>query len=379
MTALEFHGKHPDLELAPVLRIVKYMGLDSNALSAADVDRILALYPHFESDPELVVGTEAVCKQTGLQPEEVAEILSRNREQVPFLGSPSHPMLPVVAIRMIRAIADGDDPLDGAQRTLYTLTEMAERAGISLASLSKYVKAYPDRIPSQIVGKMRKFPAEATAVFQQIKAENLGRRGGVNRRVERHKAAISRRYAAKFAELEHQVETVIEVSRDLTRSLNRLSRQVRRARSLAETGSNLQIEAQARARRSGGQRPNTIVAGCKQVLAEAREPMRVADITERVIAMGVPVKAKNPNVTVSSILSSYDEFHRVRRGYYELAAKAAAGDGGDGVGTESAAGDGAPDRDPGAVLAELRAAADSGDKGGKDYQAANLEASRPAG
>jgi hypothetical protein len=379
MTALEFHGKHPDLELAPVLRVIKYMGLDSNALSAADVDRILTLYPHFESDPELVIGTEAVCKQTGLQPEELVEILSQNRQQVPFLGSPTHPMLPVVAIRMIRALADGDDPLDGAQRTLYTLTEMAARAGISLASLSKYVKEYPDRIPSQVVGKMRRFPTEAIAVFQQIKAENLGRRGGTNRRVERHKATISRRYATKFAELEQQVETVIEVSRDLTRSLNRLFRQVKRARSLAETGSNLRDEAQARARRSGGQRPNTIVAGCKQVLAEAGEPMRVADITERVIAMGVPVKAKNPNVTVSSILSSYDEFHRVRRGYYELAAKAAAAAGAGGGATGSSARDRAPERDPGAVLAELRAAADTGDTGAKDYEAAERQASRRIG
>jgi len=41
--------------------------------------------------------------------------------------------------------------------------------------------------------------------------------------------------------------------------------------------------------------------------------MRVAAITERVIAVGTAIKAKNPNVTISSILSSSDDFGRVRR------------------------------------------------------------------
>jgi hypothetical protein len=55
------------------------------------------------------------------------------------------------------------------------------------------------------------------------------------------------------------------------------------------------------------------------VLSEAEGPMRVADITDQVISMGAEIRAKNPNVTVSSILSSYDDFTRVRRGYYQLA------------------------------------------------------------
>ena len=46
--------------------------------------------------------------------------------------------------------------------------------------------------------------------------------------------------------------------------------------------------------------------------------MKVAEITERVLEMGLDIRAKNPNVTVSSILSSYEIFTRVRRGYYEL-------------------------------------------------------------
>ncbi len=146
MNALELHRQNPSLELTPILRVIKYIGFDSNGLSAENVDVILRLYPDFEHDPELIVGIEAVSRLTKL-----------DTERLP------------------------DAP-----------------------------------------------------------------------------------------------------------------------------------------RRSGGHRPRTIVAPCKTILGEAREPMRVAEITERVIAMGTPIKAKNPNVTISSILSSYDDFGRVRRGYYKL-------------------------------------------------------------
>ena len=166
---------------------------------------------------------------------------------------------------------------------------------------------------------MRKFPRQAVVVFQQIKVENLGRRGNGHDRVARQKASVSRRYAIKLADLETQLDAAVKASRELSRTLGRLSRQVRRARAAAETGSRVSETAPpARSRRTGGHRPDTIVAACKAILAEAADPMQVADITERVIAMGTPIKAKNPNVTVSSILSSYDDFGRVRRGYYEL-------------------------------------------------------------
>jgi len=295
------------------------MGLDSNALSQSDVDRILKLYPHFERDPELVVGIEALSRLTDIEAERLSGILADHRNEIPYLGTTAHPMVPTVAVDMIRAIADGDDPLSASEEELFTLTEMSERTGISMASLSKYVKEHPARIPSRTVGRMRRFPREATAVFRQIKAENLGRRGNGLDSAERQRAAVSRRYAAKLSEIEEQLDAALDVSRELSRTLNRLSRQVRRARATADSGSKPSAaEAAGRARRSGGHRPDTIVAACKKVLSNADAPMRVADITERVIAMGTPIKAKNPNVTVSSILSSYDDFGRVRRGYYEL-------------------------------------------------------------
>ena len=138
----------------------------------------------------------------------------------------------------------------------------------------------------------------------------------------------------------------------------------------AESGSKVSAtEPPSRARRTGGHRPDTIVAACKQVLSEADSPMRVADITERVIAMGTPIKAKNPNVTVSSILSSYADFGRVRRGYYELLNRPVHDDVGAAEKTASApekaaASTGEPD--PGDVLAGLQAAADSADRGQPD-------------
>ncbi len=322
MTALELHGRHPHLEMAPILRVIKYIGLESNALSENDVERILKLYPSFERDPELVVGKEQVCREVEIEVETLEEILRDHRGQIPYLGSPSHPMVPRVALRMIRAVANGEDPLEESDKQLFTLTEMAAKTGISLASLSKYVKEQPDRIPSEMVGKMRRFPADAVPVFKKIKVENLGRRGGEQRRALQQRAAVSRRYARKLSDLEDELESAVTTSKELAKTLNRLSKQVRRARMSADSASQIepsQGEGSGRGRRSGGRRPDTIVASCKRVLTEADGPMRVADITDRVIEMGAEIRAKNPNVTVSSILSSYDDFTRVRRGYYRLA------------------------------------------------------------
>ncbi len=324
MTALELHGRHPHLELTPILRVIKYMGLESHSLSEDDVERILKLYPSFEKDPELVVGKEQVSREVEIEVEALEDLLRDHRAEIPYLGSPSHPMVPRAALRMIRAVANGEDPMEETDKQLFTLTEMAAKTAISLASLSKYVKEQPDRIPSEMVGKMRKFPAEAVSVFKKIKVENLGRRGGGQRRALQQRAAVSRRYARKLFDLEEELERAVITSKELARTLNRLSKQVRRARMSADSASQIepaQGEGSGRGRRSGGGRPDTIVAACKRVLSEAESPMRVSDITDRVISMGAEIRARNPNVTVSSILSSYDDFTRVRRGYYQLATR----------------------------------------------------------
>jgi len=320
MTALELHRHRPDLELAPILRVIKYMGLDSNDLDDDDVERVLRLYSHFERDPELVVGRDRVGEASGVEPDRLEEFLEEHRHEIPFLGSAAHPMVPRVAIRMIKALANGDDPLAETDKRLHTLTEMADKTGISLASLSKYVKEQGERIPSEMVGKMRKFPDEAAPVFQEIKKENVGRRGGGGRRsAARRDASTHRRHARKLADLEREVEDAVETSNELARTIKALARRLRRARMAAESKASRAAESQHSEAEAHDGRPDTIVAACRQVLREAEAPMRVAEITDRVIALGAEIRARNPNVTVSSILSSYDDFTRVKRGYYEMA------------------------------------------------------------
>ncbi len=70
---------------------------------------------------------------------------------------------------------------DGAQheaeKKLYTLTEISERTNISMPTLQRYKKGYQDRIPSVGKGRKQRYPEEALPVFEQIKKENIKRRG----------------------------------------------------------------------------------------------------------------------------------------------------------------------------------------------------------
>jgi predicted DNA-binding transcriptional regulator AlpA len=65
------------------------------------------------------------------------------------------------------------------QRTerLYSLAEVAEKTGISLASLRRYRAMHAERVPSHGKGRAQRFPAAALPVFQELKAEGLARRG----------------------------------------------------------------------------------------------------------------------------------------------------------------------------------------------------------
>lgn len=60
---------------------------------------------------------------------------------------------------------------------LYTLTQIAEKTDISMPTLQRYKKNYQNRIPSVGKGRKQRYPAEAIPVFEQIKEENLQRRG----------------------------------------------------------------------------------------------------------------------------------------------------------------------------------------------------------
>ena len=60
---------------------------------------------------------------------------------------------------------------------LYTLTEVAESINVSMPTAQRYKQAYQDRIPAVGLGRKQRYPREALRVFEQIKLENLGKRG----------------------------------------------------------------------------------------------------------------------------------------------------------------------------------------------------------
>lgn len=63
------------------------------------------------------------------------------------------------------------------KKKLYTLTEVSQETGISMPTLQRYKKSYQKRIPSVGKGRTQRYPREALDVFQEIKKENLKRRG----------------------------------------------------------------------------------------------------------------------------------------------------------------------------------------------------------
>jgi hypothetical protein len=67
------------------------------------------------------------------------------------------------------AEAEGDE--------LFTLTEVSEHTGISMPTLQRYKKSYQKRIPSKGKGRRQRYPREAFEVFEEIKQENIKKRG----------------------------------------------------------------------------------------------------------------------------------------------------------------------------------------------------------
>jgi DNA-binding transcriptional MerR regulator len=65
----------------------------------------------------------------------------------------------------------------GDGQRLMTLTEVAKRTRMSMPTLQKYKKRYGDRIPSVGKGRTQRYPDESLPVFEQLKKENMARRG----------------------------------------------------------------------------------------------------------------------------------------------------------------------------------------------------------
>ena len=70
----------------------------------------------------------------------------------------------------------GSSSNDQSER-YYTLSEISQRTGISMPTLQRYKKMYQDRIPAEGKGRKQRYPEGALPVFDQIRNENLGRRG----------------------------------------------------------------------------------------------------------------------------------------------------------------------------------------------------------
>jgi excisionase family DNA binding protein len=63
------------------------------------------------------------------------------------------------------------------QGELLTLTEVSNRTGISMPTLQRYKKEFQDRIPSVGQGRTQRYPEESLPVFEEIKKENIKKRG----------------------------------------------------------------------------------------------------------------------------------------------------------------------------------------------------------
>jgi predicted DNA-binding transcriptional regulator AlpA len=66
---------------------------------------------------------------------------------------------------------------ESPQGKLYTLSEISQKTGISMPTLQRYKKAYEGRIPAEGKGRKQRYPESSLPVFDQIRNENLGRRG----------------------------------------------------------------------------------------------------------------------------------------------------------------------------------------------------------
>ena len=66
---------------------------------------------------------------------------------------------------------------ESSQGKLYTLSEISKKSGISMPTLQRYKKLYQGRIPAEGKGRKQRYPENALPVFDQIRNENLGKRG----------------------------------------------------------------------------------------------------------------------------------------------------------------------------------------------------------
>ena len=119
-----------------------------------------------------------------------------------------------------------------AEAKLYTLTQLGQMASVSMPTLQKYKRLYQDRIPSVGEGRKQRYPREAVAVLEQLKKENLARRGRPRKSPAKAAKAAKRtsavkKAAAKGAAAASDLLTLSEISRITNISYPTVSRYVK--------------------------------------------------------------------------------------------------------------------------------------------------------
>ncbi|MEP7009131.1 MAG: hypothetical protein ABJC13_02300 [Acidobacteriota bacterium] len=66
---------------------------------------------------------------------------------------------------------------EGKEEGVLTLTEVSKRSKISMPTLQRYKKLYQSRIPSVGKGRKQRYLESSLAIFEELKNENIGRRG----------------------------------------------------------------------------------------------------------------------------------------------------------------------------------------------------------
>ena len=77
------------------------------------------------------------------------------------------------------------------RKTLLTLSELARRTKISMATAQRYKKLYQDRIPSEGEGRRQRYPLAAVKAVNQLKKERAAQRGRPGRRPAAPKAKVA--------------------------------------------------------------------------------------------------------------------------------------------------------------------------------------------
>ncbi|MEL7059245.1 MAG: helix-turn-helix domain-containing protein [Acidobacteriota bacterium] len=92
-----------------------------------------------------------------------------------------------------------------SDRRLFTLTEVSQETGISMPTLQRYKKLYQDRLPTVGEGRTQRYPEEALEVFEELKKENMSRRGRPRKNAPPRRTVTTAEVVEDDASVAHEV------------------------------------------------------------------------------------------------------------------------------------------------------------------------------